>query len=159
MYGELVPLGGGDPIPLLKKKLVIGRRENCDIVLRFPNISSRHCELVLQSVYLYIQDLYSRNGIRVNGTRVQAGEKRVMPGDTIAFARHKYELRYDPAKLGAVGAPPPDDDAKQIFGKSLLERAGLTGRKIDEEMPEEYRQARGGEEDGDDERKRGRRRS
>src|SRR5207245_361620 len=47
MYGELVPLGGGDAIPLLKKKLVIGRRENCDIVLRFPNISARHCELTL----------------------------------------------------------------------------------------------------------------
>jgi adenylate cyclase len=156
MYGELVPLGGGDPIPLLKKKLIIGRRENCDIVLRFPNISSRHCELSLQSGYWYIQDLDSRNGIRVNGVRVQAGEKRVDPGDTIAIARHKYEMRYDPAKLGAVGAPPPDDDARQIFGKSLLERAGLTGRKLDEEMPEEYRQAQ--DDDGDD-RPRGRRRA
>ena len=82
MYGELVPLGGGDPIPLLKKKLVIGRRESCDIVLRFPNISSRHCELTLQSGYWYIQDLDSRNGIRVNGVRVEVGEKRVDPGDT-----------------------------------------------------------------------------
>jgi adenylate cyclase len=157
MYGELVPLGGGDPIPLLKKKLVIGRRENCDIVLRFPNISSRHCELILQSGYWYIQDLDSRNGIRVNGVRVQAGEKRVDPGDTITIARHKYEMRYDPAKLGAVGAPPPDDDAKLIFGKSLLERAGLTGRKIDEEMPEEYRQGR--DDDADEDRPRGRRRA
>jgi FHA domain len=157
MYGELVPLGGGDPIPLLKKKLVIGRRENCDIVLRFPNISSRHCELTLQSGYWYIQDLDSRNGIRVNGSRVEAGEKRVDPGDTIAIAKHKYEMRYDPAKLGAVGAPPPDDDAKQIFGKSLLERAGLTGRSGEEEVPEEYRQGRG-EDDTDDDRKRARRR-
>jgi adenylate cyclase len=156
MYGELVPLGGGDPIPLLKKKLVIGRRENCDIVLRFPNISSRHCELTLQSGYWYIQDLDSRNGVRVNGVRVQAGEKRVDPGDTIAIAKHKYELRYDPARLGAVGAPPPDDDAKQIFGKSLLERAGLTGRKIDE-VPDEYRQA-DADDETDDDRKRGRRR-
>jgi adenylate cyclase len=155
MYGELVPQGGGDPIPLLKKKLVIGRRENCDIVLRFPNISSRHCELLLQSGYWYIQDLDSRNGIRVNGVRVQAGEKRVDPGDVIAIAKHKFELHYDPAKLGAVGAPPPDDDAKQIFGKSLLERAGLTGRKIDE-VPEEYRQER---DDEDEERPRGRQRA
>ena len=156
MYGELVPLGGGDPVPLLKKKLVIGRRENCDIVLRFPNISSRHCELSLQSGYWYIQDLDSRNGVKVNGLRVEAGEKRVDPGDTIAFARHKYELRYDPAALGAVGSPPPDDDARSIFGKSLLERAGLGGRKGEDDIPEEYRSD--GDDEADEERPRGRRR-
>jgi hypothetical protein len=39
MYGELTPLGGGDPIPLLKKQLLVGRRESCDIVLRFANIA------------------------------------------------------------------------------------------------------------------------
>jgi adenylate cyclase len=137
MYGELVPLGGGDPIPLLKKKLVIGRRENCDIVLRFPNISSRHCELEVKSGYWYVQDLDSRNGVRVNGIRVEAGEKRLDPGDTLAIAKHKFEMRYDPSALGAVGAPPPEDDVRQIFGKSLLERAGLTGQK-EEEIPEEY---------------------
>jgi hypothetical protein len=26
MHGELIPLGGGDPIPLLKKNLLVGRR-------------------------------------------------------------------------------------------------------------------------------------
>jgi len=35
-YGELIPLGGGDPIPLLKKNLMVGRRESCDVVLRLP---------------------------------------------------------------------------------------------------------------------------
>ena len=145
MYGELVPLGGGDPIPLLKKKLVIGRRESCDIVLRFPNISSRHCELELKGGYWYVQDLDSRNGVRVNGVRVEA-EKRVHPGDTLAIAKHKYEMRYDPSQLGAVGAPPPEDDVRHIFGKSLLERAGLTKR---DEIPDEYLQD--GEGDGEDE--------
>ena len=153
MYGELVPLGGGDSIPLLKKKLVIGRRENCDIVLRFPNVSARHCELSLQSGYWYVQDLDSRNGVRVNGVRVEA-EKRVDPGDALAIGKHKYEMRYDPSQLGAVGAPPPDDDARSIFGKSLLERAGLSGRKGEDDIPEEYRQ--GDDEDGED-RPRGRR--
>ena len=35
MYGELVPVGGGDPIPMMKKRLRIGRREGCDIVLNY----------------------------------------------------------------------------------------------------------------------------
>ena len=47
MYGELLPLGGGDPIPLLKTSLIVGRRESADIVLRFPNVSGQHCELAL----------------------------------------------------------------------------------------------------------------
>jgi adenylate cyclase len=141
MYGELMPLGGGDPIPLLKKTLIIGRRDNCDIVLRFPNISARHCQLTLKSGYWYIQDLDSRNGIKVNGVRIAVGEKRVNPGDTVSIAKHQYEVHYDPAKLGAVGAPPPEDDPAQVFGSSLLERAGLTGRRDEDEMPEEYRRA------------------
>ena len=41
-FGELVPVGGGDPIPLLKKTLLVGRRETCDVVLRFANVSSNH---------------------------------------------------------------------------------------------------------------------
>jgi len=43
MYGELIPQGGGDPIPLLKPLLTVGRRESADIVLRFPNVSGTHC--------------------------------------------------------------------------------------------------------------------
>ena len=34
MLGQLIPEGGGDPIPLLKENLIIGRAESSDIVLR-----------------------------------------------------------------------------------------------------------------------------
>ena len=110
MYGELVPLGGGDSIPLLKKRLIIGRRENCDIVLRFPNVSARHCQLSLKVGYWYIVDLDSRNGIKVNGVRIPVGEKRIDPGDSVTIAKQRYELRYDPSKLGALEPPPAEDD-------------------------------------------------
>ena len=38
MYGELVPIGGGDNIPLLRPILTVGRRETNDVVLRFSNV-------------------------------------------------------------------------------------------------------------------------
>jgi predicted component of type VI protein secretion system len=124
MYGELIPVKGGDPIPLLKKNLLVGRRESCDIVLRFGNVSAHHCQLTINGGYWYIRDQNSRNGIKVNGVRVT--EKRIDPGDTVSIAKHNYELRYSPADLGAVGPPPTDTVVeKEIFSKSLLERAGL----------------------------------
>ena len=71
MFGELLPLGGGDPIPLLKRDLMIGRRESCDIVLRFANVSAHHCQLSVQDGYWYVKDLGSKNGLKVNGVRYE----------------------------------------------------------------------------------------
>jgi adenylate cyclase len=128
MYGELIPIGGGDPIPLLKKQLLIGRRESCDIVLRFANVSAHHCQLFVNAGYWYIRDMQSRNGVKVNGIRVT--EKRIDPGDTVHVSKHKYRLSYSPPDLGAVGPPPADDLAAEIMNESLLSRAGLESQKL-----------------------------
>lgn len=129
MYGELVPLGGGDPIPLLKTNLTIGRRENCDIVLRFGNVSGQHCQLNVENGYWYVQDLNSSNGVKVNGTKVM--RKRVDPTDELTIAKHKYTLAYTPSELGAVGPPPSDEeDYMQIMSRPLLESAGLAKKQL-----------------------------
>jgi len=127
MFGSLVPLGGGDPIPLLKEQLMIGRRESsCDIVLRFANVSAHHCRLMLSGGYWYVKDLDSKNGTKVNGKRVS--EKRLDPGNTLSVAKHQYEIKYSPEALGAKGPPPADEDFDHILGESLLSRAGLLRR-------------------------------
>jgi adenylate cyclase len=123
MFGELLPLGGGDPVPLLKKTLLVGRRESCDIVLRFANVSAHHCQLVCEGGYWFVKDLNSKNGTKVNGLRV--ADKRLSPGDVLGIAKHKYEVIYSPIDLGAVGPPPADDLPEGVLSQSLLERAGL----------------------------------
>lgn len=123
MLGELVPQGGGDIIPLQGNSLKVGRRESCDIVLRFPNVSAHHCQLSLVDGYWFVKDLESRNGVKVNG--IQVSESCLRPGDILSVARHKYEVRYSPADLGAVG-PPPYEEPSDLFNKSLLDRAGLS---------------------------------
>ena len=131
MLGELIPIGGGDPIPLLREKLRVGRRESCDIVLRFANVSAHHCDLIVKQGYWFVEDLGSRNGTKVNGKRVT--KKRIDPGDTVAFAKHQFRLRYQPADLGAAGPPPADEDAvTEIMSHSLLSRAGLDRRNMEE---------------------------
>jgi pSer/pThr/pTyr-binding forkhead associated (FHA) protein len=131
MYGELVPIGGGDPIPLLKKSLLVGRRESCDIVLRFSNVSAHHCQLTLNGGYWYVKDMNSRNGLKVNGLKVS--EKLLNPGDELAIAKHTYDVQYSPRDLGAVGPPPTKDLPADFMKESLLERAGIKSSSRDAE--------------------------
>ena len=120
MLGSLVPVGGGDPIPLLKPQLMIGRRPSCDIRLEYANVSSHHCRLEYINGYWRATDL-SRNGTKVNGERID--EKFVQPGDTLSFAKHHFEIQYTP---DPEGIPPQPEDVDP-FAMSLLEKAGLTG--------------------------------
>lgn len=122
MLGQLIPSGGGDPIPLLKPKLLVGRRSRCDITLEFPNISSHHCELELINGYWHVRDLGSRNGIKVNGQRCDS--KWLVPGDELAIAKHRYEITYTPS-----GDAPPPQEEENPFEIGLLEKAGLAGRR------------------------------
>jgi pSer/pThr/pTyr-binding forkhead associated (FHA) protein len=131
MYGELIPIGGGDSIPLLKPQLLVGRRESCDIVLRFANVSAHHCQLLIENGYLYVKDMHSSNGVKINDVRLDKGQqRRLSPGDVLAVAKHRYRVDYDPAELGAVGPPPAEDVSEEILSESLLSRAGLNNREI-----------------------------
>lgn len=126
-YGQLVPTGGGDNIVLKKDRLIIGRRETCDIVLRFANVSGQHARMTLEQGYWFLKDLGSRNGTKVNGYRIS--RKRLDPGAKIAFAKHTFVMDYDPEALGAFGPPPPDDDQiEQVLRRGLMDRAGLSRR-------------------------------
>ena len=126
IYGELQPVGGGDPIPLLKPTLVVGRRESCDIVLRFPNVSGTHCELSIADGRWTVKDLNSSNGTKVNGCRISEGH--LNPGDRVSIGRHEYEVCYSPTVSVALPAPSPRHRSGDIFSKSLLASAGLENR-------------------------------
>lgn len=126
-FGTLEPSSGGDTIPLLNERVTIGRRDSCEICLKFPNVSGQHCRMTLENGYWFVRDLDSRNGTKVDGHRVY--RKRLDPGAVLAVAKHEYTIQYDPQQLGAMGPPPPDED--QITGmmrRSLMERAGMNRR-------------------------------
>ncbi|TWU02507.1 FHA domain-containing protein [Stieleria varia] len=126
-YGQLTPTGGGDPIPLLKDRLLVGRRGEADIQLKFNNVSGQHCRLTLEYGYWFVRDLNSRNGIKVDGRPVI--RKRLDPHCTISIAKHEYTVDYDPQSLGAYGPPPADDDyIDELMRSSLMDRAGLSKR-------------------------------
>ena len=117
MLGELNPCGGGDSIPLLHEKLLIGRRSSCDICLPVSNVSSHHCELELQDGYWHVRDLGSTNGVKVNGQRTLGCP--LMPGDELQVAKSRFRIQYHVAD----DAPVPEEP--DPFAVSLMEKAGL----------------------------------
>jgi adenylate cyclase len=124
--GELVPVGGGDAIPLVRSPMVLGRRESCDICLRFPNISGRHCELAFKNGFWVIRDLNSTNGLKVNGEVVPRGGKKILaPEDTIRIGRRDYKIHYEPADRLSRIEELMEEEEEDIMGVSLLEKAGL----------------------------------
>jgi len=120
--GELRPVGGGDSIPLIRDRLVIGRRESCDIPLRLPNVSGLHCELSFRKGFWWIRDLGSTNGVKVNGSRVL--EKLLHPADTITIAKRNFTIDYQPP-VGQRALEEILEDEEDIMAQGLLEKAGL----------------------------------
>jgi adenylate cyclase len=127
---ELVPIGGGDNIPLIRDTLTIGRRETCDIPLRFPNVSGKHCELTFQEGYWTIRDLDSTNGVKVNGEKVR--KKNLSPGDVISIASRSFTIEYTiQAGLNSLNELMEDN----IMDQPLLEKAGLIRPRRDRQRP------------------------
>jgi len=125
--GELIPVGGGETIPLLRTPMVLGRRESCDIYLPFPNISGRHCELNYKNGYWVIRDLNSKNGMKVNGDKVEVGGKKALfPGDTITIAKRQYTIQYVLAdRMSRMEEMMLEEEEDDIMAVPLLEKAGL----------------------------------
>jgi len=125
--GVLHPVGGGDPIPLLKNEIVVGRRPSCDIRLDYENISGKHCVLRLINGVWNVRDLGSTNGTTVNGSRI-ATEQSVMPDEELGIAGHIFTIAYDPAGPEAFLGSHKELDDEMVQARerhSLMDLAGM----------------------------------
>lgn len=103
MRAQLVPVKGGKPIAIQRDVTVVGRqRDQCDLVLERSSISKMHCLIVRTDGLLFIRDLGSTNGTKVNGQRVVRGA--LLPGDELAFASEKFRV-----EMGPDLPPEPED--------------------------------------------------
>jgi pSer/pThr/pTyr-binding forkhead associated (FHA) protein len=125
--GILQPVGGGDPIPLNKLEMVVGRRPSCDIRLDFENISGKHCMLRMINGVWNVRDLGSTNGTTVNGARI-ATEQSIMPDEEFGIAGHMFTIQYDPAGPEAFLSSHKEVDEEIVQERaksSLMDLAGL----------------------------------
>ncbi len=69
-------------------KLVVGRSQDCDIIISDPSVSAQHAEIQILEQGLRLEDLQSKNGTLLNGSRLQEKETRwLQPMDRIQLGR------------------------------------------------------------------------
>lgn len=134
VLGILKPLGGGDPIPLLKTELVVGRRPSCDICLDFTNVSGKHCMLRMANNVWHIRDLGSTNGTTLNGAQIMS-EHTLMPDDELGIANHLFTLDYEPAGPESVISKQHVLDEEIVESRKRTSLMELAGLDTDENKP------------------------
>src|SRR5690349_23980455 len=78
--------------------MTIGRQEGNTIRLTERNISRKHARLLRQNGAVYIEDLASYTGVRVNGARIVTSTP-VTEGDEVQIGDYKLMLRMDRAAV------------------------------------------------------------
>jgi serine/threonine protein kinase len=73
---------------------VVGRGPDCDVILKSPEVSKRHCQIVVRENQVAVEDLGSINGTAVNGEAIRRGVLK--NGDVLKVATHLLTLRLNP---------------------------------------------------------------
>ncbi len=106
--------------------MTIGRRSDCEIVLRDKLVSRVHARIIVGAETAAIEDCGSANGVLVNGQRIR-GLQRLQARDEVKIGEQVLEV------LGFAEGTPPDEDATEMRRLSELhpkydEEASVTTR-------------------------------
>ena len=94
MSPTLVALTEGPNIQLDKPVILVGRHQECDVLIPSRKISRRHCCIAQVNDTVGVKDLFSTNGVRINGARVQEGILR--HGDELTIGNYRYRIEMTP---------------------------------------------------------------
>jgi len=82
-------------------EFVIGRSAECQLALDDPLVSRKHALLIVGAEAVVIKDLSSRNGVVVNGIKID-GSRSLLDGDSITIGSQEMTLvswQRDPSSL------------------------------------------------------------
>ncbi|XP_029564636.1 proliferation marker protein Ki-67 isoform X4 [Salmo trutta] len=129
LHGKIVVIkrsgGDGTEFPLTASCL-FGRKPDCDICIKLPEVSKEHCRIELnENNEVILTNLSSTNPTRVNGEVLQESE-RLKHGDLITIIDRSFRFEYPQAPT-----PKKNRSSKQNTprGRKALQKVSLDGVK------------------------------
>jgi pSer/pThr/pTyr-binding forkhead associated (FHA) protein len=94
-------------VPFSDDEIVVGRGAE-GTAWRLPdrNVSRRHARFTRASGTIFVEDLGSLTGTRVNGERISS-RRRVRPGDLVEIGAFDLVVLPEDQAVAGPGAPPP----------------------------------------------------
>lgn len=80
-------------VPLVKDEITIGRKEGNTIRLTERNVSRHHARLIKNNGSVFIEDLDSYNGVKVNGDKITA-RTTIREGDLVEIGDYHFALQW-----------------------------------------------------------------
>lgn len=98
----------GQEFPLARKQMIIGRGEDCDIIIDHRSVSQRHAKIIRENGTTYqIVDLNSKNGIRIGGEKYTS--TYIKRGDVVELGHVKFRF-VEPGENYVFTPSAMDDD-------------------------------------------------
>ncbi|MCH2202931.1 MAG: FHA domain-containing protein [Fuerstiella sp.] len=111
MVAILKPLKNNKPIPIDRAVILVGRSEDCDVVINGSRkISRKHCCLVQFDDCFLIRDLGSTNGVWVNGKRINQ-ESEIQDGDCVAIGDVQFRFYPEGVKPSSTHVATPEQQS------------------------------------------------
>ncbi|OFZ21280.1 MAG: hypothetical protein A2202_04235 [Bdellovibrionales bacterium RIFOXYA1_FULL_36_14] len=77
----------------INDEIIIGRGNDCKIVIKDERISSNHLKIVVRDNECFIVDLETKNGTIVNGQRIPSNEKfKLYHNDILQLGRYQFQF-------------------------------------------------------------------
>ncbi len=109
----------GQELPLQDGKYILGRAEECQIVIPEAGVSKKHAELEVDEHGVSIVDLQSSNGIFINGVQIQ--ESEIQPKDKVSLYRVTFDI-VRASKSAMVSL-----NQQQMMGQNYAQQAPVAG--------------------------------
>ncbi len=114
----------GQTIPIQRTPFIIGRNQPCELAISDSALSRQHASISFDGSGYSISDMGSRNGIYVNGRRVQAGRAEPLSLNSEIQLSNATRLRFR-CEVSEL----PDFTGQKLADRYTLESCLRAGRK------------------------------